>query len=219
MNDAKILAEWVKLKWEFGAPGIPDEVLAAAKRVLAAESPPVAPNPWSKPINADDLLDWLKCSWNDESEPVAKAVLERLLETAGYRLGTYGECPVFRPEPPELEVVDHGDGFASCRVVKAGSGLSDAAVSFYPDAESTPNSKVEPLAIQRNLALRALGLPLNATPEQINARWSQLRLIGAAVSETLEAGKAFLLAVPQDERYATETAALSDALAKLFASL
>lgn len=39
-NDAKCLAEWVKLKWEFGLRGIPDEVLAAAKRVLADQPAP-----------------------------------------------------------------------------------------------------------------------------------------------------------------------------------
>lgn len=35
-TDARTLAEWVKLKWEFGLRGIPDEVLVAAQRVLAA---------------------------------------------------------------------------------------------------------------------------------------------------------------------------------------
>ncbi len=48
-------------------------------------------NPWRKPIDADALLDWLKCSWADETDPTAKAVLSRLLETAGYRLGEFQE--------------------------------------------------------------------------------------------------------------------------------
>ena len=47
------------------------------------------PSGWRKPIDADALLDWLKCSWSDETDPVAKAVLGRLLETAGYRWGNF----------------------------------------------------------------------------------------------------------------------------------
>ncbi len=64
----------------------------AAALANAASQPPAATgreNPWRKPIDADALLDWLKCSWADEDEPVAKAVLARLIETAGYRLGDF----------------------------------------------------------------------------------------------------------------------------------
>jgi hypothetical protein len=45
------------------------------------------------------------------------------------------------------------------------------------------NPTVEKVAIQRNLALQALGLPLNATPEQIRARGAEVAQLSRQPSD------------------------------------